>query len=152
MNPLLTLLFVAVVLTVTWSLKFGGRLPRAFRERTCQGRGWRRAFPDASKSEIRTFLSLFVSSFAFDENGKLKLSPADQVMQVYRALYPYKWQADALEVETLALELKKQYGLEMAAIWKEGVTLGDIFAHATRAKAQSAKSAATKPIEARHRS
>lgn len=114
---------------VLWPLTFGGLLPPPFRQRICQGKGWRTAFPHASKQEIRDFLLLFVDAFAFRQTDKLKLSPEDNVMSLYRSLYPHRWLADALEVETLAEDLRKKYSVELAAVWNEGVTLGALFAH-----------------------
>lgn len=137
MSPTLALLLVALAIAVAWSLKHGGLLPRRYRDRSCQSREWKKAFPTASAAEIRAFLSVFVSAFAFKDDEKLKLQPQDTIMQIYRALYPSKWQADALEVETLAIDLRKHYGLELSSIWSPELTLGQVFEHAklTRATA-----------------
>jgi|ERR1035441_3718391 hypothetical protein len=102
---------------------------RRYWDRACTGFQWRRRFPDASKSEIRSFLALFVDSFAFHQKRRLCFSPDDKVMDVYRALYPGRFMADALELETLELQLRKQYGKDAASFWREDITLGEIFAH-----------------------
>jgi hypothetical protein len=109
-GPLLLLLVFAIGFAL-WAAKFGGRLPRALRSRSCQGAGWRSAFPSASKQQIREFLSLFVSAFAFDESERLKLNPSDQPLEIYRSIYPHQWQPDALEFETLARDLQKRAGV-----------------------------------------
>lgn len=132
------LLLVAVIIGLAlWVVKFGGRLPKTFRGRSCQGRGWRGAFPSASKQQIREFLSLFVTAFAFDESEKLKLSPSDPLIRIYRALYPHRWQPDALEFETLSHDLQVRYSLNLAGVWNEGLTLGELFAHTLNAKART---------------
>jgi propanediol dehydratase small subunit len=129
---------IAILGTILWSVKFGGSLPLPFRDRTCQGRSWRQDFPDASKHEIREFLSLFVSAFAFREKERLKFGPYDTVMAVYRALYPKRWLPDSLEVETLAGDLHKKYGVELAAVWSEqDISLGALFAYVQKNKTVS---------------
>jgi propanediol dehydratase small subunit len=129
---------IATLGTVLWSMKYGGYPPLPFRGRTCQGRRWRQDFPDASKHEIREFLSLFVSAFAFRETERLKFGPYDTVMAVYRALYPNRWLPDSLEVETLAGDLRKKYGVELAAIWNEqDISLGALFAYVQENKTVS---------------
>jgi hypothetical protein len=112
-----------------WSFFFGGRLPKQFHARSCQGRGWRNAFPSASKQEIRSFLTVFVEAFAFSKTEKLKLNPNDKIIQIYQALYPIKQMPDALELETLAVDLEKKYRLKLENIWNENLTLGELFNH-----------------------
>jgi len=123
------LLIVAIVTTIVWGTIFGGKLPAPFSARVCQGKNWRYSFPDASKEEIRRFLSIFTDSFAFLDKEKLKLHPNDQLLDVYHALYPHKWQADALEFETLAEVLESEYKLSFNSIWHNCLTLGQLFAH-----------------------
>jgi hypothetical protein len=107
---------------------FGIGLPLPFQGRLCQGQIWRRKFPDASKKEIRDFLLIFVNAFAFKDRDKLKFGPEDKVLDIYRALYPKEWMADALEVETLAKSVRKEYDLDLTTIWSETLTLGELFA------------------------
>lgn len=119
---------------VLWGVFFGGQLPRPYRFRPCQGRLWRDAFPDASKDDVRKFLSNFTEAFAFSEKEKLKFNPSDSILEVYRALYPRKWMADALELETLAGDMESKYGVKLESIWHENLNLGELFA-ATRSGA-----------------
>lgn len=128
------LLIAAIAGTIIWAVFFGGELPVPFGARTCQGRDWRRSFPDASKDEIRQFLSTFTESFAFKDRGKLKLNPNDQLLDIYRALYPHKWQADAMEFETLSDDLQSKYGVNFNSIWREGLTLGQLFEQVRQAR------------------
>lgn len=130
-SGLVALLVIAGVLL--WGVLFGGRLPRQYRARACQGRAWRSTFPDASKAEIREFLELFVSAFAFSSSERLKLNPDDQLLAVYRALYPHRWMADALEVETFSRAFERRYGVSLASAQAEHITLGALFALARRA-------------------
>jgi propanediol dehydratase small subunit len=124
-----TIIFViAIAAAVLWGVIFGGRLPGAYGVRTCQGRDWRRAFPTAPKTQIREFLALFVEAFAFADKEKLKLRPDDKILSIYRTLYPSRWTPDALEVETLAKDINKKYGLSLASVWSEDLTLGQLFA------------------------
>ena len=123
----LIVLCAAVLALALW-LKFGTSLPQQYRSRNCEGRCWRSEFPSATKQEIRDFLLLFVSSFAFKDNEKLKFSPHDRIWEIYRELYPNRWTADALELETLAEDLLAKYDFSLATIWSENLTLGEVFA------------------------
>jgi propanediol dehydratase small subunit len=107
------------------------RMPPPFRARTCEGRAWRHAFPCASRNEIREFLSLFASAFVFAPSDGLKLNPRDEMMAVYRGLYPYTWMPDNLEVNGLDDRLRSRYGVRLDAIWHDRLTLGQLF-EATR--------------------
>jgi propanediol dehydratase small subunit len=104
--------------------------PRTIRtcwDRACTGRAWKRAFPRASKAETRNFLYVFVDAFAFPRKRALQFAPTDQVLSVYRALYPIKGWPDALELETFALRVEKTYGVEFRSIWRDDLTMGEIF-------------------------
>lgn len=123
----LVVLCAAVLALALW-LKFGTSLPQRYRSRNCEGRSWRNEFPSATKQEIRDFLLLFMSAFAFKDNEMLKFSPHDKIWEIYRELYPSRWIADALELETLTEDLLKKYEFSLAAIWSEKLTLGEVFA------------------------
>jgi|JI10StandDraft_1071094.scaffolds.fasta_scaffold31320_2 propanediol dehydratase small subunit len=128
------LLVAAIAGIIAWDVFFAGKLPVPFGARSCQGRNWRRSFPNAPKDEIRQFLSTFTESFAFQDREKLKLNPNDQLLDIYRALYPHKWQADALEFETLSEDLQSKYGVNFNSTWREGLTLGQLFEHVQQAR------------------
>lgn len=100
-----------------------------YRVRACQGRSWRRAFPSASKRELRSFLLLFTSAFAFKDQDKLKFRPDDGILDIYRNIYPSRWTPDVLEVETLAAHLHKRHAIELGTVWKDDLTLGELFSH-----------------------
>jgi propanediol dehydratase small subunit len=127
MSTSTVLLVVVIAAIFAWGVAFGGRLPKAYRARSCQGRGWRQAFPSATKQEIRAFLSLFSSAFAFDDREKLKLAPTDEILKIYRAQYPSRLQPDAMELETLALDLERHHRLKLEMLWKDSLTLGELF-------------------------
>jgi hypothetical protein len=123
----IALVVIALIGSVVWAVFFGGRVPKTYAGRACEGAGWRRAFPDSSSDEIRTFLLMFVDAFAFRDTEKLKFSPNDRIMDIYRALYPSRGTPDALEVETLALQVERKCGLRLATVWREELTLGELF-------------------------
>ena len=129
-----TVVFLILAVAALCAAVFGSRLPRRFRDRTCQGRGWRRTFPWASKHEIREFLILFVQAFALSKKRKLQFDPNDSILEIYRGRNPSKWMPDALELETLAREVEAKYGLKVEAIWHENLTLGELFAHVRAAR------------------
>lgn len=117
----------AVAVAALFAALFAGRLPGALRDRACQGREWRRAFPEAPKSEIREFLSVVASAFLFSRNQRLKLSPNDQLIAIYRARYPVEGWPDALELETLARDIRARYGVDLDSDWNDQLTLGALF-------------------------
>lgn len=124
------LVLLAVVVWVAACVRFERRRAHALRaywSRACQGRPWRRAFPDAPSEAIRTFLQTFTSSYGFGHRRALAFSPTDHVLDVYRALYPSRNWPDALELETFARELKARYNIDLERMWREDLTLGDVF-------------------------
>jgi propanediol dehydratase small subunit len=102
--------------------------------RSCAGGPWKRTFPQAPKREIREFLYTFVTAFGFLKHRALQFAPADSVLRIYRGLYPLKGWPDALELETLAVRLEKQYALELRTIWRENLTLGELFSRIHNAR------------------
>jgi hypothetical protein len=129
---MLAVVGVLILLSALW-LRFEFTLPKKYQFRKCEGAHWRRAFPQATKHDIREFLLLFTAAFAFRDSDKLKFSPNDRVWEIYRDLYPNRWVADALELETLTDELKAKHGITLDEIWSEKLTLGQLFARAQRA-------------------
>jgi propanediol dehydratase small subunit len=127
MTTIIVLLIISIVGTALWTLSIDQILPAPFDMRTRQGRDWRRSFPKASKFEIRQFLLTFTEAFAFDDQDKLKFNPNDQLLDIYRALYPHKWQPDGLEFEILSDILKSKYKVKLSEIWCEDMTLGQLF-------------------------
>ena len=122
-----------ILLSVLW-LRFGTSLPKRYQSRKCEGAQWRRAFPQAPKDDIRDFLLLFTSAFAFRDSEKLKFSPNDRVWEIYRDLYPNRWVADALELETFTDYLDAKHGIMLGEIWSEKLTLGEVFVCVQRAR------------------
>ena len=95
--------------------------------RSCTGAEWRRCFPDASKEEIRSFLQAFIDAFGFRSKNRLAFSPEDKVLDVYRTVYPGWAVADAMELETFAEMLERNYGIDHVALENAEVTLGELF-------------------------
>jgi propanediol dehydratase small subunit len=100
---------------------------RQYWTRRCMGRQWRSRFTDVPKKEIRRFLDTFVDGFGFKSQNRLKFSPDDRVMDIYRALYPSEGWPDAMELETFAINLEENYGIDLAKIEDHGITLGALF-------------------------
>jgi propanediol dehydratase small subunit len=109
-----------------------GRMDRYW-QRSCTGRAWSNEFPTAGSAEIRRFLLLFVSAFALPKKRALQFLPSDRPLDIYRALNPLKDMPDALELETFAKRFESTYGFDLARIWREDITLGDVFAKTTAA-------------------
>ncbi|WP_051258301.1 hypothetical protein [Teredinibacter turnerae] len=128
----ITAITILVILLVGWTA-YTGDLPKKYRMRKCTGKHWKEKFPDASKDEIRKFLRIFTDAFAFSEKNKLKFEPEDRILDIYKALYPREWMADALEVETLAENIEAEYGLKFEGLWSEDLTLGALFTAAKNA-------------------
>ena len=123
---ILTLILVAVGAGIAASVS-GKRRLNQYWTRNCTGSEWRKQFPQASKDSIREFLECFVKGFAFSSKNQLKFKPDDKIMDVYRALYPTKGWPDALELETFSIHLEKKYRFDLASVFTEKLTLGQIF-------------------------
>jgi propanediol dehydratase small subunit len=136
-----------LVLLLVLRLRFESSLPKKYQSRKCEGGKWRRAFPHATKHDIRTFLLLFTAAFALRDSDKLKFSPNDRVWEIYRDLYPNRWVADALELETLTDELSVRHGIVLGEIWSEKLTLGEVFDRVQRDHIQVALRASTLRFE-----
>ena len=123
----MSVLIVLVLAVAAFVAVQGGQLPNPLRYRTCQGRLWRRAFPSASKKEIRDFLSLVVSAFSFTDSDRLRIRPDDELLGIFRAAKPHKRPTQADEIESLAAALRSRYGVKLGDIWHDGLTLGALF-------------------------
>lgn len=131
---LLVIVAIALVLTLPFEI-LRRRALRRFWNRPCMGIRWRRQFPDAPKTEIREFLTLFVDAFGYKHKRRTCFSPDDLVRDVYQAEYPPGFAlADGMELETLGMDLEERYGVDLHAVWRENITLGELYAH-TRTRA-----------------
>lgn len=107
---------------------------------------WKRAFPSASTKDIRRFLAIFAEAFAFRDRNRLKFSPEDKVMDIYKAIYPSTWMPDQLEhvqlVQGLEDEFKRAFPDELMT---ESVTLGMVFEYMTGKATQTSHPIGGKP-------
>lgn len=125
----MSIVAILVLLALAWSVLSFGQVANPLRTRASQGRLWRRAFPWASKKQIREFLGVFAEAFAFRDADKLTFRPDDQLLGIYKTLHPSKWMADAGELQKLASELRTRYGVALEEVWDEHMTLGALFSH-----------------------
>ena len=123
-----TVVIVSVLIAFFLWGWYGSDVPKKYRRRYCTGREWKRRFPDVPKAEIRRFLSIVTQAFAFPVQASLQFAPDDKILAIYRAIYPTQWMADALELETLAGDIEREYCVDFMAIWNETLTLGELFA------------------------
>lgn len=131
MNELLPIAIIVVAVFLIGAAVERYRL-RQFCNRRCTGLHWRRSFQKAPKAEIRRFLDMLLSAFAFNESRRLCFAPGDRIMTIYSALYPHpKFMADSMELETFVMSVQDHYGVDLLPVWREDVTLGELFSHAT---------------------
>ena len=123
----MSVLIVLVLLVAAIAAFQGGQLHNPLRYRSCQSRLWRRAFPSASRKDIREFLSLVVSTFSFTDTDRLRFRPDDELLGIFRAAHPHRRPTDAGEIETLAQALRSRYGVMLPEIWHDRLTLGALF-------------------------
>lgn len=122
-------IFVLVVLALTLWLETNVRKQmRKYWSRWCTGAEWRKRFPDAPKQAIREFIQQFTDGFALSKKTRLKFSPDDKVMDIYRARNPIKNWPDCLELEYFARNLERKYGVDLLKVWRQDIYLGEIFA------------------------
>ena len=97
--------------------------------RGCMGIRWRRRFPTSPKVEIRRFMDFFLYAFGFPARRRSYFSPDDKILDVYHALYPPgDALADCMELETFATDIKKHYDVDLASVWRDDLTLGELYA------------------------
>lgn len=131
---LIALLLIPMLYRVTRRLREGRPLLPAWRMRVCQGRAWRRAFPCASKAELREFLQQLVDAFGLASHTRLQFGPNDRLMDIYHHFYPPRsrgWQPDNLELEILERSLAARYpgaSERIARVAHDGLTLGELLA------------------------
>lgn len=103
-------------------------LLREYWRRSCQGRAWRRQFPNAPNEDIRQFLSLLANSFLVDQKRRLQFSPNDRLLGIYRTIYPNRFVVDTCELEHFVIGFKQRYNIDLLPIWRETLSLGELFA------------------------
>ena len=117
-----------------WAVLRGRAELEPYRERSCTGAAWRRAFPSATKEEVRNYLRCFVDGMALPSRYALKFRPSDRVLDVYRALYGGRTPlGDHMECESFAEEVSLEFDIgidDLLDVWHPDVTLGELFAHA----------------------
>jgi len=126
-----TFIYIVCGFSVAWLIAWliERRRLRPYWSRACTGGHWRGHFPRASKSEIRQFLDVFTGAFGFSRSRRLHFRPEDRVIDIYRILYPPKWTlADSMELESFAEDFRKTYGIDLVPLWREDITLADLFA------------------------
>jgi hypothetical protein len=135
-----SILFSIVFILIVLIALFKDQIPKLYKTRNCQGMNWKRKYPKVPKEEIREFLQILIDAFGFKSKHRCKFNPEDKVMDIYSALYPDtflgKLSGDALEVETFSVMLEEKYHVDFNKIWKEGLTLGQIFNEIQKAKSQ----------------
>ncbi|HXS52164.1 MAG TPA: hypothetical protein VN782_06495 [Usitatibacter sp.] len=109
---------------------FVGGPPQPYHGRPCQGRQWRREFPEARNREVDAFLGKLAQALSYPPRDKLKLRPDDAVYQVYRARCRLGW-TGARERDRLCQLMEKRYHVVLDDLWTETLTLGELF-EATR--------------------
>lgn len=124
-------LFIIIVIVVSFLIGISFAIKRRsllnkYWLRRCAGREWLKQFPDVRKEDIREFLEAFVDGFAFSSKKRLKFSPDDKVMDIYRSSNP-EGGVDALELETFAENLNNKYKFDLSQITNQDITLGEIF-------------------------
>lgn len=80
-----------------------------------------------NQEELRHFLGIVGSAFDLNEADIARLRPDDEILHLYRLQYPYSWQPDELELETLSWMLEETYAFELYEVWSERLTLGELW-------------------------
>lgn len=90
---------------------------------------WRDCFPEVPADEIRSFLVLFTESFAIDPTHCFKFAPDDRPSAIYEARYvPHLTVDDHCEFESLTDALASRHRIDLQAVWRDDITLGELFA------------------------
>jgi hypothetical protein len=102
-------------------------IPVPYRDRESQQTAWQQRYGDMLV-ETDAVLTVFCDAFSFNADDRYKFGPDDRITDIYRACYPRwkSWQVgDSMEVESLMLDVKRQFGIELEAWWPE-ISLGDV--------------------------
>lgn len=100
---------------------------RPFYERGDWRAEWLARFPEVAENEVSEFLEMFVHAFCLRQGSEFAFRPDDRLIDVYRAIYPGPGMADGLEFETFVMSVERRYGVDLGALWREDVTLGEVF-------------------------
>jgi hypothetical protein len=87
---------------------------------------WRRRFPDSPKVEIRRFLDFFIEAFGFP----MRRVPVFRRTTGFSTSItpPGDALADCMELETSASDIQKHYDVDLASVWQDDITLGELYA------------------------
>lgn len=128
---ILAVIVALVALGVLWDSwrsgrAFGTPIPRPYKSRDLQETMWRDRCGDGL-GEADAVLTMLCEAFGFNQDDRYKFGPDDQIMDIYRARYPrwMGWSGDSLEIESLMVELEKQYGIAVED-WHADISLGDL--------------------------
>jgi propanediol dehydratase small subunit len=129
MQTIFVLLLLVVIVGVAIPVEIVHRRSFApYANRKSDIQYWHVQFPHVREAEICKFLTKFVDAFSLNNKHRFKFRPEDRLLDIYRAINPPKWTlGDALEFELFSLQLERQYGLRLEGIWREDLTLGDVF-------------------------
>ena len=128
-------LVVYVALALAWSWwrtgSFGARVaPARYRNRGSQEAVWRDRYSGASLEVADRVLCAVCDAFRFAAKDCFLFAPDDKVAEIYRAVYP-RWRiwllqfGDEMELESLLLDLDREFGLDEFPLDKE-TTIGRI--------------------------
>lgn len=79
-------------------------------ERPTQGSAWGTAYADERLHEVTEALELLRGEFSLPKDDVFRLHPDDQILEIYKAKYPYGG-VDGFELEGLAVAVRKRYGV-----------------------------------------
>lgn len=133
----LAYLFAVIILAIVGHF-YQSKYTKIYRDRKCMGRYWFKAFPTASKEEIRQFLVLFVEAFGFSQKLRCQFEPGDSLIELYKAAQA-GIRVDNFEFENLLGGIEDTYGFDaqpLCGLIDDGMTLGELFSfircHAVR--------------------
>ena len=124
MHLIIGILCVAIILVCLVVAREEKQM-QSYWQRACTGKAWRLSFPTTAKDDIRTFLDLFIEAFGFRNCKRLCFAPQDQVMAIYRCIYPSPGWDDSLKV--LVMSLEACYSIKVTDAWRDDITLGELF-------------------------
>lgn len=125
------LLVVLGILRESWQSGrlFCAPLPRPYRNRDSQQDEWRGRYGEDA-DEVDAVLTIVCDAFLFNPDDRYKLKPDDRIMGIYEAVYP-RWKVwlatDSMEIETLAMNLDENFGIETSE-WHPEITVSEIIA------------------------
>jgi restriction endonuclease Mrr len=86
---------------------------------------WRQQWEPPAMEKVDAVLKALCDAFGFNPDQRYQFAPTDRPHEIYRRYYRWQRSVDSMEIESLAIHLKEEFGVDIAQGYPE-ITLGEI--------------------------